>query len=206
MNICSYGCGKEAIKQFKNGKYCCSERPNSCSSFIEKMSATCRSSERYKNKNPAFVEKTCSFCGRKVMLTTLRRHEKSCYLNPENITLCPVCDTPIKDYTHTTTCSNKCSKIYFVSTYNESRKNRKDLTYRTICFKYHKKECIICKENNIVHVHHYDGNTDNNAPLNLLPFCATHHQYMHSKFIKLIIEKVELYRQKWEENNKNMPV
>jgi len=28
---CSYGCGKEAIKQFKTGNWCCSESPNQCS-------------------------------------------------------------------------------------------------------------------------------------------------------------------------------
>jgi hypothetical protein len=28
--ICSYGCGKPAIKQFKTGKWCCSENANSC--------------------------------------------------------------------------------------------------------------------------------------------------------------------------------
>ena len=27
---CEYGCGEEAIKQFKNGKYCCSERWERC--------------------------------------------------------------------------------------------------------------------------------------------------------------------------------
>lgn len=28
--ICSYGCGKLGIKQFKSGRWCCSESPNSC--------------------------------------------------------------------------------------------------------------------------------------------------------------------------------
>jgi len=28
--ICDYGCGKEANKQFKNGKWCCSKSQNSC--------------------------------------------------------------------------------------------------------------------------------------------------------------------------------
>lgn len=28
--LCEYGCGQEAIYQFKNGKWCCSASPNSC--------------------------------------------------------------------------------------------------------------------------------------------------------------------------------
>jgi len=30
-NICDYGCGQEAIHQFKNGKWCCNKSQNSCS-------------------------------------------------------------------------------------------------------------------------------------------------------------------------------
>ena len=30
MKLCEYGCGKEAIYQFKNGKWCCSKSSNSC--------------------------------------------------------------------------------------------------------------------------------------------------------------------------------
>jgi hypothetical protein len=35
-NLCSYGCGKPAILQFKNGKYCCSDSKNKCSALREK--------------------------------------------------------------------------------------------------------------------------------------------------------------------------
>jgi very-short-patch-repair endonuclease len=37
-NLCSYGCGKPAILQFKNGKYCCSDSKNKCSALREKNS------------------------------------------------------------------------------------------------------------------------------------------------------------------------
>jgi len=30
MQLCDYGCGKEAIHQFKNGKWCCSKTTNGC--------------------------------------------------------------------------------------------------------------------------------------------------------------------------------
>lgn len=61
--------------------------------------------------------------------------------------------------------------------------------YATICFAYHKKECIICGEQNIVEVHHFDEDHDNNDPSNLIPLCPTHHQYWHSRY-KYMIETV----------------
>lgn len=47
---------------------------------------------------------------------------------------------------------------------------------------------------NIVAVHHYDGNHDNNSPENLIPLCPTHHQYVHSRYKKLVQEKIDYYR------------
>lgn len=42
LMLCSYGCGKTAVKQFKNGKYCCSGRSDQCSAIIEKRIASRR--------------------------------------------------------------------------------------------------------------------------------------------------------------------
>ena len=36
--LCNYGCGQEAIKQFGNGKWCCSESKNSCPVLRKKNS------------------------------------------------------------------------------------------------------------------------------------------------------------------------
>jgi hypothetical protein len=58
---------------------------------------------------------------------------------------------------------------------------------------YHKKECVVCGENNIVEVHHLDGNSKNNLPKNLIPLCPTHHQYWHSKFKHLVVDKINQY-------------
>ena len=69
--------------------------------------------------------------------------------------------------------------------------------FRLICFRYHKKECIICGESNIVSVHHYDENHENNEPKNLIPLCPTHHCYMHSAHRKLIQDKVVDYYNKF---------
>lgn len=60
-----------------------------------------------------------------------------------------------------------------------------------MCFHYHKKECIICGENKIVSVHHYDENHKNNNPENLVPLSPTHHQYVRSKYKNEVIDKID---------------
>jgi len=108
---------------------------------------------------------------------------------------CPVCKNPFNTKKghkrEKTTCSYSCSNTFFSNRRNKPSKYK---FYRTICFKHHKKECIICKENLVVGVHHYDGNHDNNIPENLMPLCPTHHHYWHSKHRYLIIDKVNQYR------------
>lgn len=50
---------------------------------------------------------------------------------------------------------------------------------------------MICGEDKIVAVHHYDHNHYNNDPANLVPLCPTHHQYVHSRYkdeVKSIID------------------
>lgn len=64
-----------------------------------------------------------------------------------------------------------------------------------ICFKNHAKECVVCGETKIVAVHHYNHDHEDNRPENLVPLCPTHHAYMHSRFKKLIEEKVRDYVQ-----------
>lgn len=109
--------------------------------------------------------------------------------------ICPVCKKTFitkKNKREKTTCSHSCSNTYFRS--NKDNPNWKDESYRTTCFLYHEKECVVCKENNIVEVHHYDGNKDNNNPENLIPLCPTHHKYWHSKFRYLIEDIIVKYR------------
>lgn len=130
--------------------------------------------------------------------------------------ICPVCSNEFrvsKQYeTHRpkTTCSHSCSNTYFRSGINNGSHTKAVNTeksinnnshYRTICFHYHEKQCIVCGEQNIVAVHHYDENHYNNDPANLVPMCPTHHQYMHSNFKHLIEEQVEQYVLNWKKNN-----
>ena len=110
--------------------------------------------------------------------------------------MCPICETVFttkNNKDEKTTCSYSCSNVYFRSGVNNTYATKGN-NYRTLCFMYHKKECIICKENKIVEVHHYDENNDNNSIDNLIPLCSTHHKYWHSKYRSLILESVKNYR------------
>ena len=91
-----------------------------------------------------------------------------------------------------TTCSRSCSNTHFRSGINNPNYKTGD-NYRAICFKYHKKECIICGEDRIVSVHHYDENHDNNEITNLVPLCPTHHHYVHSRYKDLVQREIDEY-------------
>ena len=61
--LCEYGCGKEALHQFKNGKWCCSNDYRKCSFFIEKIrkknigkKRNVDSISRYKKKYPGLFD------------------------------------------------------------------------------------------------------------------------------------------------------
>jgi hypothetical protein len=115
---------------------------------------------------------------------------------------CPVCSMGFKTLlghkNEKTTCSHSCSNTFFRSGENNpnwgfngdsSERNG----YRRIGFTYHDKECVICGENLIVSIHHHDGNHYNNDPENLVPLCPTHHQYVHSGYRHIVIDKIENY-------------
>jgi len=140
----------------------------------------------------------CSYCREEFSKIGIGRHEKSCYLNPFNITFCPVCDSPIKNYRRSKTCSNACSNRF-------SRRGiiltNDPTNYRTICFRHHIRKCVICGEERILAVHHHDKNKKNDDPTNLVPLCPTHHAYMHSKYIGLIEKKVNKYVEEYIKKN-----
>jgi hypothetical protein len=68
-----------------------------------------------------------------------------------------------------------------------------EVKYTTLAWRHHKKECIVCGENKIVAVHHYNENHNDNRPENLVPLCPTHHQYIHSKYKWVIKDIVDNY-------------
>ena len=137
----------------------------------------------------------CQFCNTEITKGNLKRHESFCHLNPKNKKECIVCGSLIKNYKTSTTCSYSCSNTFFRSGKNHG--NWKEHAYRSTCFEHHKKECVICQEQNIIEVHHLDENKNNNHPSNLIPLCPTHHQYWHSRYKHLIEHKVIEYIKKW---------
>lgn len=112
---------------------------------------------------------------------------------PKYVIVCPVCDMEFVSTTEgsnaKTTCSHACANTYFRTGINHGKWNPN--SYRSTCFHFHKKECVVCKEDKIVTVHHLDENHDNNDPANLVPLCPTHHQYWHSRY-KYLVETIVL--------------
>jgi hypothetical protein len=133
----------------------------------------------------------CNYCKKSVGVSNIKKHEETCYLNPTNIKLCEVCGKPIKNYKDSKgTCSYSCSNKHFRHLRN---KPEKYIKYTTICWQHHKKECVVCGENKIVAVHHFNEDHNDNTISNLVPLCPTHHQYMHSKYKDEILNIVEKY-------------
>ena len=138
-------------------------------------------------------KRPCLFCEMKYSIAQISKHERYCFKNPSNIRPCPVCGDPVKDPS-ATTCSHSCSNKHFIRQKTPTR-------YRTICFRHHEKECVVCGENIIVEVHHYDEDKNNNHPSNLIPICPTHHKYYHSSHKHLIEDDIENYISRWKDLN-----
>jgi hypothetical protein len=75
LEICDYGCGQEAKYQFKNGKWCCSEKWQSCSAHKERV----KKQTTGKN-NPMYRRKQTPEAKEKIRLKALGRipHNKNC--------------------------------------------------------------------------------------------------------------------------------
>ena len=133
----------------------------------------------------------CSHCGDEYGNTVIRRHEDACHLNPQNKKDCEACGTPIKDWKNAVTCSTGCyNKLYRTGTNNP---NWKDSTYRSTCFHYHEKKCLVCDFDHIVVAHHVDEDKSNNTPENLVPLCPNHHEMVHSKHRDLVQPLIDKY-------------
>lgn len=136
------------------------------------------------------------------------RKSKNHYCKYETIIKkCPICGVEFKtkrgSVKEKTTCSYSCSNTYFRSgTNNANYINIEDYDingrgfskkYRKICFDHHEHKCIICNEKLLLDVHHFDGDKMNNKPENLIPMCATHHNYRHSRYRYLVEKKIVNY-------------
>lgn len=123
---------------------------------------------------------------------------KNHYVKYKRITKkCPVCENEFETKKghkkEKKTCSHACSNTYFRS--GVDNPNWKNSSYRSTCFLYHEKKCVICGEDKILDVHHFDENKENNSPENLIPLCPTHHMYWHSRYKDEIYDKVCEYRE-----------
>ena len=120
------------------------------------------------------------------------------YLHVKKV--CPVCKTEFSTQSGSkkekTVCSRGCANSLFRSgTKHPNHINSdKKSSYRMICFELHKKECCVCGFHEAIHVHHIDGNRENNSKENLIPLCPNHHAMIHDKkYHKQITRKVDQY-------------
>lgn len=184
-------CSEECSKKYSLGYFVCKY----CNKNIDLKIKSIECHEKTCKLNSVRIEKphiACEFCKKQIpeKFYYINRHNDTCKLNPKNMKYCLICKSY---YTNrkSDTCSKKCHNESIILS---NLDYQKILSYIIICFYFHKKECIICKEENIVHVHHFDGNHKNNNPENLVPLCGTHHGYMHhKKFRKLIVDKIIIY-------------
>lgn len=175
--ICKF-CGRTCKNNnsLRNHERLCKENPN-------------RQIATHNNLNSSKYKKKCIHCNEIFALGNIERHEKSCKKNPVNIKECPVCR---KSHTKSgVTCSYSCSNTYFRS--GQNHPNWKADSYRTTCFEFHDKKCIVCGEEKIVAVHHLNENHYDNRPENLIPLCPTHHQYVHSRYKEEIQPHIDKY-------------
>ena len=134
------------------------------------------------------VKRNCIHCDKEVSLANINKHEKACG-RPKILKSCPVCG--IDHSKGGITCSYSCSNSYFRS--GENNPNWKG-KYQSVCFAHHEKKCVVCGEDKIVAVHHYDHNHENNDPKNLIPLCPTHHAYVHSRYANEVLPYIEKYK------------
>lgn len=128
---------------------------------------------------------SCGRCGKVVAKGGAKQHDKACSGGKN----CDVCGKWF--YSRSATCSHSCANKKFRT--GPDHGNWKQDAYRSTCFHHHGKSCVVCGEENIVEVHHLDGDHQNNSQENLVPLCPTHHQYLHSRFRPLIERVVTDY-------------
>ena len=158
-----------------HGKHC-ESNPNRAA-FYEKMKLSVLKRFDSELGQIKDFEVVCSCCG---VNFTVKEREKQ---------------FPIKDKYF---CSRKCSNSIGGKAKSDKYHYDEVAHYTTVAWRYHERKCLVCGEDKVVAVHHYNENHKDNRPENLVPLCPTHHHYMHSKHKTLIEEKVNEYvKNKW---------
>ena len=144
-----------------------------------------------------FDPTNCPYCMEEIESNELLKHLKI-HIKQDNL-ICPVCSGAKR--AKNATCSRSCANTFFRSGENSGAFRNGRNNYRTICFLYHPKECIICKENRIIDVHHFNNVHTDNEPSNLVPLCPTHHRCYHSLFRSDVEQLIIEYREQFLERS-----
>ena len=170
---------------------------------INKMLSKKKAASLAKARHAAAKKHPCKYCSTLYSLSGKSRHESSCLKNPTIKKMreknCPVCEKLF--YTYSVTCSYSCANKMFRS--GENHGNWKEGSYRTTCFLYHEKKCVVCDEKKVLHVHHVNKNTKDNRPSNLIPMCPTHHRYFHSIYADEVKPLIKAYLKEWKKKQKD---
>lgn len=70
--------------------------------------------------------------------------------------------------------------------------------YATIARKFHKEECIVCYETDVLDVHHIDGDRTNNTGNNLVFLCPNDHARLHRLKDVKVIDSIKKYIGEWD--------
>ena len=147
----------------------CSANPNKAASYINVQ----RSFAAYLDRTLGEVKPfhvTCAFCSKSV---TVKERELQ---------------FPSKEkYYCSASCRNNRQEWW-----NNNLKG-----YRTIAFRHHPKQCIICGFDKVVAVHHIDEDRSNNSPSNLIPLCPNHHEMYHSEWKDEVEPFIKEYQQRF---------
>jgi hypothetical protein len=102
-----------------------------------------------------------------------------------------------KAYDRAVFCSRSCAnnrQAVWDSRISNGDSDGKWVRYRAIAFKYHGEQCVVCKFDKVVEVHHLDHNRSNNSKENLVPLCPNHHQMIHrSSYAEEVLKEVTDY-------------
>jgi hypothetical protein len=188
---------KKSQKSLTGHETFCKDNPN------HKIQTTTASRKRSSRKV------NCQFCNIEHSKFYMTRHETCCIKNPLVIAartkICPTCNNAFMS--GNATCSYACSNSYFRHSREDGARYLEDSVliengrYRDLCFRHHKKECVVCGEFNIVAVHHINEDHYDNRPDNLVPLCPTHHLYCHSAHKDKVIDIINNYMILWKTKN-----
>lgn len=107
-----------------------------------------------------------------------------------------------KDLKRARFCSRSCANSRNASKrWRKSKRVSTKNTYRRICFENHEERCVICHYDEIVEVHHFDQNSENQKPENLIPLCPNHHRLLHrgsNEMKQRTKTSIEIYVNDWK--------